>query len=286
MRPGIAIAAAIAGTAALAALAAPVLAPQNPFDSASLDIMNSLLPPAFLPGGAPAFPLGTDGQGRDILSAILYGARLSFVVGALAVALAAATGLAAGLAAGAAGGWADAALMRLADAQLAFPAVLLALLIDGAVRALLPRAEAEAAAVPVLVIAIGASRWPQFARLVRAAARLAAARDFVAAARLMGLGRPHVLLAHIAPNALGPALVLAPLSLGLAMLDEATLSFLGVGLPASTPSLGTLIRLGEEYLLAGDWWVVVFPAAALALPVLALNLLGDALRERLTAEAR
>jgi peptide/nickel transport system permease protein len=286
MSAGIAIAAAIAGAAAIAALAAPILAPQNPFNSASLDLLNSLLPPAFLPGGASAFPLGTDGQGRDVLSAILYGARLSFVVGALAVALAAALGLAAGLAAGSTGGWTDAALMRLADAQLAFPAVLLALLIDGAARALLPRAEAEAAAAPVLVIAIGASRWPQFARLVRAAARLAAGRDYVAAARLMGLGRLRVLLAHVAPNALGPALVLAPLSLGLAMLDEATLSFLGVGLPATTPSLGTLIRLGEEYLLAGDWWVVVFPAAALALPVLALNVLGDALRDRLAAEAR
>lgn len=286
MRSGTALAAAVAAMALLAALGAPLLAPQDPFDTASLDLRNSLLPPAFLRGGVPAFPLGTDGQGRDLLSAILYGARLSFLVGVLAVGLAAAIGLPAGLIAGYAGGWLDAALMRLADAQLAFPAVLLALLIDGVARALLAPARAEAAALPVLVAAIGVSRWPQFARLVRGAARLAAGCDYVAAARLIGLGRERVLFVHVAPNAIGPALVLLPLSLGLAVLDEATLSFLGVGLPPTTPSLGTLIRLGGEYLLAGQWWVVVFPAAALAVPVLALNVLGDALRDRLGAVVR
>lgn len=264
----------------LAAIAAPLLAPQNPFDTAHLDLMNSLLPPAFLADGSAAFPLGTDGQGRDVLSAILYGARLSFWVGFLAVALAALIGLPAGLIAGYAGGLADAALMRLADAQLAFPAVLVALLIDGAARAIVPRNRMEALAVPVLVLAIGLGRWPQFARLVRGAARIERGRDYVAAARLIGVSAPRILFTHVAPNALGPALVLFTLSLGLAVIDEATLSFLGVGLPPTRPSLGTLIRLGTEYVLSGQWWAVVFPALALAVPVLAVNLLGDALRDR------
>lgn len=267
------VAGAVLLAAVLAAAAAPLLAAQNPFDLAHLDLMDSLLPP-----GSPGFPLGSDGQGRDVLSAILYGARLSFLVGGLAVGLAALLGMPAGLVAGYAGGWTDALLMRLADAQLAFPAVLVALLIDGAARALLARGRAEALAVPVLVLAIGLGRWPQFARVVRGAARLALGRDYVAAARLAGVGGGRILFAHVAPNALGPAGVLFTLSLGLAVLDEATLSFLGVGLPPTRPSLGTLIRVGTEYVLSGQWWTVVFPALALAVPVLAVNLLGDALR--------
>jgi peptide/nickel transport system permease protein len=273
-----ALLAALLAVMLVAVAAAPLLAPQDPFDAARLDVLNSLAPPAFLPGGEPGFPLGTDGQGRDVLSVILYGARLSFLVGALAVGLAVLIGVPAGLTAGYRGGALDAVLMRLADAQLAFPAILLALLLDGAARALLPRDRLEMLAVPVLVVAIGLGRWPQFARVVRGAARVAAGQDYVAAARLVGCPAWRILAGHVAPNAIGPALVLLPLNLGLAVLDEATLSFLGVGLPPTRPSLGTLIRIGNDYVLSGQWWVVVFPALALALPVLALNLLADGLR--------
>jgi len=265
----------VLASAALAALLGPLLAPQDPFDMASLDLMDSLQPPFFLPGGHLRFLLGSDGQGRDVLSAILYGGRLSFLIGMLAVALAVLIGAPAGLAAGYAGGWADAALMRLADSQLAFPGLLVALLADGVARALLPRDRLASAALPVLVVAIGLSRWPHFARVVRGAVQGEMARPYVEAARLLGLPGSRIALAHVLPNAIAPALVLLRLSLGLAVLDEATLSFLGVGLPPTRPSLGTLIRLGREQLLSGAWWVILFPALALALPLIAANVLAD-----------
>ena len=265
----------------LAVLAAPLYAPQNPYNLASLSLLDSLDPPSFLPGGTGEFPLGTDAQGRDVLSAILYGARLSFLVGALAVAVAAAIGVPVGLAAGFAGGALDAVLMRLADAQLAVPAMLIALLADWVARVLLPRGWLNGAGVAILVAAIGLARWPQFARLVRGAAHLEGQRDYVAAARLAGVRSLDIALDHILPNVLAPVLVLFALSLGLAVIDEATLSFLGVGLPPTRPSLGTLIRVGSDYLLSGQWWLVLFPALALAVPVLLANLLGDAIREQL-----
>ena len=285
-RLGTMTAAAVLAAAVLAVLLAPLYAPQNPFDIASLSLADSLDPPAFLPGGALHFPLGTDGQGRDMLSAILYGARLSFLTGVLAMLLAAAVGVPVGLAAGYVGGLADTVLMRLADAQLAVPAMLVALLADGVARALLPRATVAALAIPILAAAIGLARWPHFARLVRGAARLEGGRDYVAAARLAGVRGIGIARDHVLPNVLGPALVLFALTLGLAVMDEATLSFLGVGLPPTRPSLGTLIRLGNDYLLSGEWWVAVFPALALAVPVLSANVLGDAIRDRLDPLAR
>ena len=261
--------------AVASALLGPLVAPQNPLDPSSLNLMDSLQPPFLLPGGDARFLLGSDGQGRDVLSAILYGARMSFLVGLLAVALAVLVGVPAGLAAGYAGGWVDAALMRLADSQLAFPALLVALLADGVARAVVPREHLASAAVPVLVVAIGLGRWPQFARVVRSAVQGEIARPYVDAARLLGLPARRIAFVHVLPNAMGPALVLLRLSLGLAVLDEATLSFLGVGLPPTRPSLGTLIRLGHEHLLSGEWWTVVFPALALAVPLIAVNVLGD-----------
>ena len=261
--------------AVLSAFAGPLIAPQNPFDAGSLDLMDSLQPPFFLSGGQLRFLLGSDAQGRDVLSAILYGARLSILVGVLSVALAVAVGVPLGLAAGYAGGWLDAVLMRIADTQLAFPALLVALLADGVARALLPRDRVAAAALPVLVVAIGLGRWPQFARVMRVSVRGEVGRPYVEAARLMGLPPLRIAFGHVLPNAIGPALVLLRLSLGLAVLDEATLSFLGVGLPPTRPSLGTLIRLGHENLLSGEWWVIVFPALALALPLIAINMLGE-----------
>jgi peptide/nickel transport system permease protein len=270
----------------LAVILAPLYAPQDPFDIASLNLMDSLDPPSFLPGGVARYPLGTDGQGRDVLSAILYGARLSLLTGVLAMLLAALLGVPLGLAAGYAGGAIDAVLMRVADAQLAVPSMLVALLADGVARALLPRADVAMLAIPILAVAIGLARWPQFARVVRTAAQLERGRDYVSAARLAGVGGVRIARDHVLPNALGPALVMFALTLGLAVMDEATLSFLGVGLPPTRPSLGTLIRLGNDYLLSGEWWVVVFPALALAVPVLTANLLGDALRDRLDPAAR
>jgi len=278
---GATLAAGVLALVVLAVIAAPLYAPQNPFDIASLNLLNSLDPPSFLAGGVRHFPLGTDGQGRDVLSAILYGARLSFLTGVLAVVLAALIGVPLGLAAGYGGGVVDAVLMRLADAQLAVPAMLVALLADGVARALLPRPWLDWAAVPILVAAIGLARWPHFARVVRSAAQLEGDRDYVAAARLVGAKGFDIALDHVLPNVLGPALVLFALSLGFAVIDEATLSYLGVGLPPTRPSLGTLIRLGNDYLLSGEWWVIVFPALALAVPVLIANLLGDAIRDRL-----
>jgi peptide/nickel transport system permease protein len=180
----------------------------------------------------------------------------------------------------------DVALMRLADAQLAVPSILLALLADGVARALLPRSWLEASAIPILVAAIGLARWPHFARVVRTGARLHRGRDYVSAARLIGLGNFDIALDHVLPNVAGTVLVVAAVSLGLAVMDEATLSFLGVGLPVTRPSLGTLIRLGSDYLLSGEWWVVVFPALALAVPVILANIVADGLRDRLDPRAR
>jgi len=278
---GTLIAAGMLAVAVLAVATAPLYAPQDPFNLASLRLLDSLDPPSFLHGGVKKFPLGTDAQGRDLLSAILYGARLSFMVGGLAVVLAAVVGVPIGLAAGYAGGALDAVLMRLADAQLAIPSMLVALLADGVARSVLRRSLLEAASVPILVIAIGLARWPHFARVVRGVAQLEGGKDYIAAARLAGISWFDAALDHVLPNVIGPALVMFALTLGFAVMDEATLSFLGVGLPPTRPSLGTLIRLGNDYLLSGEWWVVVFPALALAIPVLAANLLGDTIRDRL-----
>lgn len=284
--PGATVAAVLLGLIVLAVVLAPYYAPQNPFALASLRLTDSLTPPAFLHGGLKRFPLGTDAQGRDVLSAILFGARLSFMIGGLAVLLAAVVGIPVGLAAGFAGGALDAVLMRLADAQLAVPAMLIALLVDGLARALMPHAWVDGAAVPTLVGAIGLARWPQFARLVRGVAHLEGQRDYVAAARLIGIKPFDIAMDHILPNALAPASVLLALSLGLAVIDEATLSFLGVGLPPTRPSLGMLIRMGNDYLLSGEWWLILFPALALAVPVLVANVLADAIRDRLDPRGR
>jgi peptide/nickel transport system permease protein len=270
----------------VAAVMAPLIAPQNPFDIASLHLFDSLSPPAILAGSLMPFPLGSDGQGRDILSAILYGARLSFMTGCLAVLLAAAIGVPIGLVAGFAGHLVDIIVMRLADAQLAIPALLLALLADGVARVVLPRSWLESAAIPILVAAIGLARWPHFARLVRTGTQLQRRRDYVSSARLSGLNSFDIVLDHVLPNITGPVLVMLSISMGLAVMDEATLSFLGVGLPPTRPSLGTLIRIGSDYLLSGEWWVVVFPILALAVPLVLANIFADALRSRFDSGER
>ncbi len=275
------ISSAVALILILSALCAPWIAPHDPFALGSFSLMDSELPPVWSEGGDPRFLLGTDTQGRDVLSAILYGMRVSLLVGFAAVAISAAVGTLFGLVAGFRGGWLDAVLMRLADVILSFPTILIALLVSGIARGLLPDTRQEDYAVLVLILAIAINEWTQYARTVRGQTLVEASLDYVKAARLSGLGDGRILARHILPNVLSPVIVIATINLALAVLAEATLSFLGVGMPATQPSLGTLIRIGNENLFSGVWWVVVFPALTLVLLVLSVNLFGDWLRDAL-----
>ncbi len=280
------ISAAIVLVVVVGAVFAPILAPHNPFDLVSLDLMDSLKPPAFTAEGDPHFLLGTDDQGRDVLSGIMYGTRISLLVAVLAIGFSLVVGIGVGLLAGYAGGAVDAFLMRVVDVQLTFPSILIALLVDGVVRAALPRSMQEQLEIYVIVFAIGISRWPQFARTIRGSTMVERQRDYVMAAKVIGLSSGRIMLTHILPNVMGPVLVIATLNLGLAILDEATLSFLGVGLPPTQPSLGTLIRIGNNFLFSGEWWITIFPGVTLAAMVLSINLLGDWLRDALNPRLR
>jgi peptide/nickel transport system permease protein len=267
------------------ALGAPWVAPHTPFDPASVEINDAFKPPAWA-DGEWRYPLGTDNQGRDMLSTILYGSRISLLVGFAAVLLAVFLGVSLGLLAGYAGGWFDASVMRAADVQLTIPAILLALLIDGVARAMLPADAKDQYAYLVLIIAIGLSNWPQYARVVRSSTVVEKSKDYVAAAQVIGVPAWSIMLRHILPNVLGPVLVIATLGLALAIITEATLSFLGVGLPPTSPSLGTLIRVGNDFLFSGEWWITLFPSLALVILSLAVNLLGDWLRDALNPKLR
>jgi len=260
---------------------APWIAPTDPFNPATNFLADSLTPPRFAADGDPRFLLGTDDQGRDIWSAILFGLRVSLMIGAGGVALAGAIGVTLGLIAGYAGGWTDAVIMRIADVQLTFPTILIALLLDGVAQALLKGSQHHGTAFGVLIVSIGLSFWVQYARTVRASTLVEKNRDYVQAARLIGLSPIRILVRHILPNVMGPVLVIATINLALAIITEATLSFLGVGLPPTQPSLGTLIRIGQNFLFSGEWWIVTFPSLTLAVLVLAVNLLGDWLRDAL-----
>jgi peptide/nickel transport system permease protein len=262
------------------------VAPYNPYDLASLSLMDSFQPPAFMADGTAAHLLGTDDQGRDMLSGIMYGARISLIVGISSVVFAIVVGIAIGLTAGYAGGAVDAALMRVADVQLSFPAILIALLVDGVVSVSLPRELREEVQIYVLIFAIGISFWPQFARTVRGSTLVERGKEYVMAARVIGLSSPRIMFTHILPNVLGPVMVIGTLSLGLAIVAEATLSYLGVGLPPTQPSVGTLIRIGNDFLYSGEWWITVFPGITLVLMVLSINLLGDWLRDALNPRLR
>jgi peptide/nickel transport system permease protein len=270
----------------VAAVIAGAISPQDPFDPAQLELMNSRLPPIWDAEGQAPFLLGTDEQGRDILSAILYGLRVSLLVGFLGVALSAALGIALGLIAGYFGGTVDAIIMRIADVQLTFPAILIALLVDGVAKAVLGGHLDPATTLSVLVFSIGLSFWVQYARTVRGSVMVEKNKDYIAAARLIGLPAPVIMVRHVLPNVLGPVLVIATINLALAIITEATLSFLGAGMPETMPSLGTLIRIGNNYLFSGEWWIVAFPGIALATLVLAINLLGDWLRDALNPRLR
>jgi peptide/nickel transport system permease protein len=269
-----------------AAVLAGILSPQDPFDPAQLELMNSRLPPLWNAEGQAPFLLGTDEQGREIFSAILYGLRISLAVGFLGVAFSATLGISLGLVAGYLGGTVDAIIMRIADVQLTFPAILIALLVDGVVKSVLGGQLDAATTLSVLVFSIGLSFWVQYARTVRGSVMVEKNKDYIAAARLIGLPAPVIMFRHVLPNVMGPVLVIATINLALAIITEATLSFLGTGMPETMPSLGTLIRIGNNYLFSGEWWIVAFPGIALALLVLSINLLGDWLRDALNPRLR
>jgi peptide/nickel transport system permease protein len=268
------------------AFLAPWIAPHNPFDLRTLSLQDALVPPEWEAGGRPGYWLGTDDQGRDVLSAIMFGARVSLIVGFASVALSVALGVALGLVAGYAGGRVDAFIMRVADVQLSFPAILIALLIDGVARVMLPRDAHDSVAVVVLIAAIGISNWVQYARTVRGSTMVEKGKDYIQAARVIGVAPLAIMRRHLLPNVLGPVLVIATINMALAITTEATLSFLGVGVPVTQPSLGTLIRVGNDFLFSGEWWITVFPGVALVAMVLAINLLGDWLRDALNPRLR
>jgi peptide/nickel transport system permease protein len=267
------------------ALFADVVAPHNPFDLASLELMDSRLPPAWLEGGSTKFLLGTDDQGRDILSALMYGARISLFVGLASVMLSMLIGVGLGLLAGFVGGKVDAFIMRVCDVMLSFPSILIALLIDGVGRAMFPNAH-DSLAFMVLILAIAMSGWVQYARTVRGSTMVERNKEYVQAARVIGVSSFRIMRKHVLPNVLGPVLVLATIQVAAAILTEATLSFLGVGVPPTSPSLGTLIRIGNDFLFSGQWWITIFPGVMLVLIALSVNLLGDWLRDALNPRLR
>jgi peptide/nickel transport system permease protein len=284
--PSVAIAALVALLLVLSAASAPLLAPFDPTDIRTFNLADSEIPPLFAADGDPRFLLGTDNQGRDMLSAILYGARVSIAIGSAAVTTAMLIGVTLGLVAGYSGGRIDAAIMRVGDVILSFPTILLALLVAGLARALLPGADSARLAPFVLVGAIAVHDWVQYARTVRAATMVESAKDYVKAARVIGLPSARILLRHILPNVAGPVLVIATIHLAGAVLTEATLSFLGVGMPPTYPSLGTLIRIGNEFVFSGIWWIATLPALTLVILVLAVNVVGDWLRDRFNPKLR
>ncbi len=261
------------------------VAPHNPFDLSTLNLEDARLPPIWMSGASPAFVLGTDDQGRDILSSLMYGARISLLVGTVSVALSAVVGVALGLLAGFKGGWIDSVLMRLCDVMLSFPPILVALLIAGVGRALFPNAQ-ESVAFGVLIISISLTGWVQYARTVRGSTMIERHKEYVQAARVTGVAPRRIMARHVLPNVLGPVLVLATIHVATAIITEATLSFLGVGVPPTSPSLGTLIRVGNDYLFSGEWWITLFPGAMLVVIALSVNLLGDWLRDALNPRLR
>lgn len=280
------VAAGVTAVYFVAALFAPLIAPHDPFDLVNLDVMDSFIPPMWELDGDPRFLLGTDDQGRDMLSAIIHGARVSLFIGFASVVLALVLGVGLGLWAGFVGGRIDAFLMRVAEIQLSFPTILIALLINGVLRGALHIEQQVYLAYVVLVLSIGVSGWVQYARTVRGSTMVERNKEYVQAARVIGIHPWLIMLRHILPNVTGPVLVIATIHLAVAIISEATLSFLGVGVPPTEPSLGTLIRIGNDFLFSGEWWITIFPGVALAVLVLAVNLLGDWLRDALNPKLR
>jgi peptide/nickel transport system permease protein len=284
--PLVIVACAIVLAYAFAALFAPWVAPHNPFDLRTLNLLDAFTPPAWVERGNPRYFLGTDDQGRDVISAIIFGSRMSLLIGLMATLLAMVVGVTLGLVSGYVGGKLDAFIMRVADVQLSFPAILIALLIDGLARAALPKESHDQLAVYVLILAIAASGWVGYARTVRGSTLVERNKEYVQAARVIGRHPLAIMFSHVLPNVLGPVLVIATLQIGAAIITESSLSFLGVGVPPTQPSLGTLIRIGNDFLFSGEWWITVFPGAALVILVLSINVLGDWLRDALNPRLR
>jgi peptide/nickel transport system permease protein len=284
--PGGVIAAIVLGAIALAAAAAPLIAPQDPFDLASFDVLDASLPPSFLEASDPRFLLGTDAQGRDLLSAIFYGTRISLSVGLLAVVIAAAVGVPLGLLAGYAGGRVDTVVTRAADIQLSLSTLMMAIIALALFRAGFGGESFGRFAVPLLAVVIGLAEWPYLARTARAATQVEAAKDYVRAARALGASTPRLLRHHILPNIASPLIVVATTQIAGAIMAEAALSFLGLGMPVTKPSLGTLIRSGYDLMFAGAWWVTVIPGLVLIGLLVSVNVLGDALRDALNPRRR
>ena len=279
------VAALVAFICVFCAVFANVIAPTNPFDLTTLELSDARLPPAWIEGGRAKFFLGTDDQGRDLLSALMYGARISLVVGLVSVILSLLIGVTLGLLAGYLGGWIDTVLMRICDVMLSFPPILVALLIAGVGRAMFPNAH-TGVAFGVLIISITLTGWVQYARTVRGSTLVERNKEYVQAARVTGVANRRIMLRHVLPNVLGPVMVLATIHVATAIITEATLSFLGVGVPPTSPSLGTLIRVGNDYLFSGEWWITVWPGLMLILIALSVNLLGDWLRDALNPRLR
>ena len=279
------VAAVVALICVIATVFAAWVAPHNPFDLTTLELSDARLPPAWEEGGTRKYLLGTDDQGRDILSALIYGARISLIVGFASVVLSVLIGVTLGLIAGFRGGWVDSALMRLCDVMLSFPAILVALLVAGIGRAMFPNAP-ESLAFGVLIASIALTGWVQYARVVRGSTMVERNKEYVQAARVTGVSSWRIMTRHVLPNVMGPVLVLATIQVATAIITEATLSFLGVGVPPTSPSLGTLIRVGNDYLFSGEWWITIFPGAMLVLIALSVNLLGDWLRDALNPRLR
>ena len=278
-------AAVIAFVCIFCAVFAGWVSPHNPFDLSTLELSDARLPPAWSAQGSSKYLLGTDDQGRDMLSAVIYGARISLVVGVVSVILSMLIGVSLGLLAGYRGGWIDTVLMRLCDVMLSFPPILVALLIAGVGRALFPNAH-ESVAFGVLIASITLTGWVQYARTVRGSTLVERSKEYVQAARVTGVAPFRIMRLHVLPNVMGPVLVLATIQVATAIITEATLSFLGVGAPPTSPSLGTLIRVGNDFLFSGEWWITVFPGLMLVLIALSVNLLGDWLRDALNPRLR
>ncbi|MBX3625659.1 MAG: ABC transporter permease [Rhizobacter sp.] len=283
--PSAIVSAGVALVCVFCAVFAGWVAPHNPMDLATLELADALLPPAWLAEGKVRYLLGTDAQGRDILSALMYGTRISLMVGVASVIVSMLIGVALGLIAGYAGGKTDALIMRVCDVMLSFPAILVALLVDGVGRAIFPAAH-DSLAFAVLIVAISLTGWVQYARTVRGSTLVERNKEYVQAARVIGVPPLRLMRRHVLPNVLGPVTVLATIQVATAILIEATLSFLGVGMPVTSPSLGTLIRVGNDFLMSGEWWITIFPGAVLVLIALSINLLGDWLRDALNPRLR
>ena len=279
------VAAVIAALCIFASLFAPWVSPHNPFDLATLNLSDARLPPAWMDGGTTKYLLGTDDQGRDLLSALFYGARLSLAVGFASVLLSLIVGVGLGLLSGFVGGKTDAFIMRVCDVMLSFPSILIALLINGVARAMFPNAQ-DSLALGVLILAIALTGWVQYARTVRGSTLVERNKEYVQAARVIGVAPLRIMFKHVLPNVMGPVMVLATIQVAAAILTEATLSFLGVGVPPTSPSLGTLIRVGNDFLFSGEWWITIFPGLMLVMIALSVNLLGDWLRDALNPRLR